>query len=94
MQKIAIFGKPGSGKSTLSKALASAIGIELYQLDSLVYKPNGDLVDKNEFDAKHNEIIKTESWVIDGLGPLGAFNNRLEAADTLVYIDLPYVISY
>ncbi|WP_417585873.1 AAA family ATPase [Nitrincola sp.] len=31
MHKIAVFGKPGSGKSTLSKALATATGIPLHR---------------------------------------------------------------
>lgn len=38
MKKIAVFGKPGSGKSTLSKNLASATGIKLHALDSILYK--------------------------------------------------------
>jgi len=39
-----VFGKPGSGKSTLSKALAAATGIPLYQLGSILYENNGELV--------------------------------------------------
>lgn len=94
MKKIAVFGKPGSGKSTISKALALATGIELHQLDSIVYKANGEFVEREVFDLAHDNIINSESWIIDGFGPLGSFNTRLEAADTLVYIDLPYPISY
>lgn len=94
MKKVAVFGKPGSGKSTISKALALATGIELHQLDSIVYKANGEFVEREVFDLAHDNIINSESWIIDGLGPLGSFNTRLEAADTLVYIDLPYPISY
>ena len=94
MKKVAVFGKPGSGKSTISKALALATGIELHQLDSIVYKANGEFVEREVFDLAHDNIINSESWIIDGFGPLGSFNTRLEAADTLVYIDLPYPINY
>ncbi|UOE84622.1 adenylate kinase [Vibrio splendidus] len=94
MKKVAVFGKPGSGKSTISKALALATGIELHQLDSIVYKANGEFVEREAFDQAHDNIINSKSWIIDGFGPLGSFNTRLEAADTLVYIDLPYPISY
>ncbi|MEZ8270880.1 adenylate kinase [Vibrio splendidus] len=94
MKKVAVFGKPGSGKSTISKALALATGIELHQLDSIVYKANGELVEREVFDLAHDNIINSESWIIDGFGPLGSFNTRLDTADTLVYIDLSYPISY
>ncbi len=94
MRKIAVFGKPGSGKSTLSKHLASATGIQLHQLDSIVYKKNGDLVDRKTYDKEHGRILSTDSWIIDGFGPVASFNKRLDMADTLIYIDLPYAVSY
>ncbi|MDH5600192.1 MAG: adenylate kinase [Gammaproteobacteria bacterium] len=94
MNKIAVFGKPGSGKSTLSKNLAAATGVTLHQLDSIVYKSNGEVVDRKIYDRQHEEILSSNSWIIDGFGPIDSFNMRLEAADTLIYIDLPYIISY
>lgn len=94
MKKIAIFGKPGSGKSTLSRDLASATGIQLHPLDSLLYKNNGEPIDRKAFDEAHENILSSAHWIIDGLGPMASFNTRLEAADTLIYIDLPYVTSY
>jgi adenylate kinase family enzyme len=94
MKKIAVFGKPGSGKSTLSKSLSSATGIQLYQLDSIVYKSNGDLVDRKTYDKEHGDIISSDSWIIDGFGPMGSFYERLDVADVLIYIDLPYSLSY
>jgi adenylate kinase family enzyme len=94
MKKIAVFGKPGSGKSTLSKYLASATGITLYPLDSIVYKSNGEMVDRRTYDTEHEKILSSDSWIIDGFGPMESFYERLDAADTLIYIDLPYVYSY
>lgn len=94
MKRIAVFGKPGSGKSTLSKALASATGIELHQLDSILYKETGELVDSETFSKAHENILSTENWIIDGFGPIESFNQRLENADTLIYINFPYTTSY
>jgi len=94
MRKIAIFGKPGSGKSTLSKALAAATNIPLYPLDVLRFKKNGDVVDRDTYINLHDSIVLGDLWVIDGFDLIETFNTRLEAADTLVYIDLPYYVSY
>ena len=94
MKKVAVFGKPGSGKSILSKKLASALGIELHALDLIVYKKNGDQVERKTYDQAHENILSADSWIIDGFGPLESFNKRLDVADTLIYIDLPYVVSY
>jgi len=94
MNKIVVFGKPGSGKSTLSHSLASATGIKLHALDLIEYEKNGDKVDRVIFDEKHESILTSDSWIIDGFGPMESFNKRLDVADTLIYIDLPYFISY
>ena len=77
MKKVAVFGKPGSGKSTISKALALATGIELHQLDSIVYKANGEFVEREVFELAHESILKSESWIIDGFGPLGSYSTHV-----------------
>ncbi|WP_027859849.1 P-loop NTPase family protein [Marinobacterium jannaschii] len=94
MKRVAVFGKPGNGKSTLSKRLASATGIPLHPLDSIVYKKNGEQVDRKIYDEEHEKLLSSERWIIDGFGPVDSFYKRLESADTLIYIDLPYLTSY
>ncbi|MCK9609019.1 MAG: adenylate kinase [Methylomonas sp.] len=94
MKRIAVFGKPGSGKSRLSKNLAAVTGIQLHALDAAVYKRNGDRVDRPTYDREHDKILSSESWIIDGFGPIDSFYKRLNTADTLIYIDLPYIASY
>ncbi len=97
MKKIAIFGKPGSGKSTLSKKLASATGIKLHALDSILYKENGEEIDRQSYVEAHETILSSEAWIIEGFGPLNSldsFTRRLEEADTLIYIELPYSTTY
>ena len=97
MKKVAVFGKPGNGKSTLSKKLAAATGLELYALDSILYLPNGEEVDRQSYEDTHQKIISSDEWIIEGFAPLsslGSFYQRLESADTLIYIDLPYSVTY
>ncbi|WP_238937651.1 adenylate kinase [Pseudoalteromonas sp. S16_S37] len=69
-------------------------GIELHQLDLTQYHKNGEQVAREVFDNEHQRILAKDSWIIDGLGPLSSFKQRLDAADTLVYIDLSYPLSY
>ena len=97
MKKIAVFGKPANGKSTLSKQLAAATGIQLYPLDSILYQPNGQEVDRKQYENTHQQILASDTWIIEGFAPLKSlqsFYQRLEAADTLIYIDLPYSTTY
>lgn len=97
MKKIAVFGKPSSGKSTLSKKLAAATGIPLHAVDSILYQANGDEVDRQNYIDTHDNLLASETWIIEGFAPMNSletFNKRLEAADTLIYIELPYPTTY
>ncbi|KID56659.1 adenylate kinase [Pseudoalteromonas luteoviolacea] len=94
MKKVAVFGKPGSGKSTFSQYLAKQVGLPLHQLDIMVFNQDGSQLSQTQFDESHDKILRQPSWILEGLGPLGSFKQRLAHADTLIYIDLPYWISY
>ncbi|WP_298769135.1 adenylate kinase [uncultured Shewanella sp.] len=94
MKKVMILGKPGSGKSTLSRRLASATQLPLHTLDIIEYKKNGERIDQALYREIHDNIIEKESWIIEGFGLMESFFQRLEAADTLIYIELPYLVSY
>lgn len=94
MKKIAIFGKPGGGKSTLGKKLSAKTGIAVFPLDLIEYDRQGERVSRADFMAAHEKLILGEEWIIDGLGYLEAFWQRVDAADTLVYVDLHYCTAY
>ncbi|NTS76115.1 adenylate kinase [Catenovulum sp. SM1970] len=94
MKKVAIFGKPGSGKSTLSHQLSTQLNMPLFHLDAIQFKPNGEAVSKEVFHHAHDEILTKERWLIDGLGTLSSFEQRVQSADTLIYVDLPYSTAY
>jgi len=94
MKKIAVFGKPGSGKSILCRHLAAATAIPLHSLDAILYNKNGQQLERNSYDKIHAGLIASDRWIIDGFDLMGTFNQRLDAADTLIYIDLPYYVCY
>ena len=94
MKKVAVFGNAGGGKSTLSKRLAELTGLPLVVLDLLQYKTGGVEVPEEEYQAIHQEILQQDKWIIDGYGSLHTVWERLEVADTLVYVDLPVLQHY
>ncbi|MEM7761180.1 MAG: adenylate kinase [Cyanobacteria bacterium P01_A01_bin.40] len=94
MKKVAVFGNAGGGKSTLSKNLAELTGLPLVVLDLVKYKPGGVEVSDDEYQAAHAKILQQDRWIIDGYGSWSTVWERLEVADTLVYIDLPVVRHY
>ena len=94
MKRIVVFGKPGGGKSTLSRKLSAVTGIKHCPLDLIEYKQNGERVPPDVFLKKHADLIGADSWIIEGLGTLKSFWLRVDAADTLIYVDLPYYVHY
>ena len=94
VNKIVIFGKPGGGKSSLGRKLAAATGIKLCSLDLIEYKKNGERVSPEEYSQQHADLLSADNWIIEGLGTLESFWLRIDAADTLIYVDLPYPVHY
>ena len=94
MTKVALLGNAGGGKSTLCKALGQAKGLPIYQLDKLQWNPGWVATPKDKFDAQHDSIIEQEKWIIDGVASLESIERRLEAADTIIFIDHPLRVHY
>ena len=94
MKKVAVFGNAGGGKSTLSKRLAEITGLPLVTLDRLKYRTGGSIVPHDEFKAAHDALLQQDQWIVDGFGSLDTVWERLNVADTLVYVDLPVFRHY
>ena len=92
--KVGVFGKPGGGKSTLSREIARATGLPLYHLDRIQFAEGGDRVSDEIFLRRHSEILAEDCWVIDGFGTPQAFEAMLRAADVLVYVHRAQIVHY
>jgi adenylate kinase family enzyme len=79
----------GCGKTTTGRALAARLAVPFYELDSLYHGPNWTPTPREVMLAQVEAIVATESWVVDGTyrGTLG--DVVPEAADVVVWLDLP-----
>lgn len=81
-KKIIILGGPGSGKSVLAYNLGEELNIKSYYLDAMHYK----YADKDERNEQILDILKTDSWVIDGTYT-STLAERMKQADVIIYLD-------
>ncbi|ERG66649.1 hypothetical protein M467_05080 [Exiguobacterium chiriqhucha RW-2] len=91
MQKILLIGSGGSGKSTLARELGARLGIDVHHLDALLWKPNWTPATRQEQIATQSALIERDSWIIDG-NYGGTLDLRVDAADTIVFLDLPRTV--
>lgn len=86
--KIAIIGYSGAGKSTLAKKLSHYYSIPKLHMDTLQFQPGwqgGDrewmLTEMNNFLTKH------EAWVIDGNYSWCFYEERMQEADQIIFLN-------
>jgi adenylate kinase family enzyme len=90
MRKVAIIASAsGCGKTTFGRALAERLDARFVELDSLNHGPGWTEATAAELRACVEPIVAGDAWVIDGgyRGKLGDL--VLDAADTVVWLDLP-----
>ena len=91
MQRILIVGSSGAGKTTLARQLAEVLGIEVIHLDTLFWKPGWVESEKEEWQATVRGAIQGGSWIMDG-NFSGTLPERLEACDTVIFLDFPRTV--
>jgi len=90
VRRVAIIASAsGNGKTTLGRALATRLGVRFVELDALVHGPGWAETPDEELKAILAPILAEDGWVIDGnyTSKLGTL--VLDAADTVVWLDLP-----
>jgi len=91
MQRIAIIGSAGTGKSTLARRLGELTGLNVIHLDALYWHPGWVAPPDEEWDTIVEEIASQENWIT--YGNYGrTMEPRLERADTVVFLDFSRVV--
>ena len=88
MQKVAVIGICGAGKSTLSNVLGKSTGLPVVYLDQIFWKSGWVESEREDFRKRVAEIADSERWIIDG-NFSSTFDIRFPRADTIIYLDFP-----
>lgn len=86
MERIIIIGCPGSGKTTLAKALGQKLNIPVVHLDKLWWTGERETVSREEFDAQLDAALEQDQWIIDG-NFSRTMPMRIARCDTIIYLD-------
>lgn len=88
MQKVAIIGSCGAGKSTLAQQLGHALGLKVIHLDQVYWLPGWIEPDPQIWQQQVKALVAEPIWIMDG-NYSGTFDVRLPLADTIIFLDFP-----
>jgi adenylate kinase family enzyme len=90
VQRIAIVGCGGSGKSMLARQIAATLDLPLTHLDAIYYDQDWNPLPQEEFAARQEKLVVEPQWIIEG-NYASTLPIRLTAADTVIFLDLPAI---
>jgi adenylate kinase family enzyme len=88
VQRVSVVGSSGSGKSTVSAAIAQAIGGAHIEVDGLYHQPGWTELPADQLRAAVDERTRGDRWVVDGNYSV-VTDLVWSRADTVVWLDLP-----
>jgi adenylate kinase family enzyme len=88
VDRIAIVGKTGSGKTTLAKQVSERLHLEHIELDALSWLPDWVQRPTEEFNISVELRTRTSRWVTDG-NYKSVRELLWKRADTVIWLDYP-----
>jgi adenylate kinase family enzyme len=90
-QRVVVTGLAGSGKSTLTRSMAAKTGLPIIHLDLEFWKAGWVAPTDAEWSDKQRTLLADDAWIADG-NYHETLDLRVERADTVVVLDLPWPI--
>lgn len=94
MKRISIIGISGSGKSTIGRRLGSILGLDYVELDAMFWGPNWQEPEIETFREQVSKVAEGEAWVVDGNYSRHVRDLIWARADTVVWLDYPFWLSF
>jgi adenylate kinase family enzyme len=66
VKRISVVGNSGSGKTTVARDLAAALGVPHLELDAVFHQPGWQELATEDFRARVDEFTGQDAWVVDG----------------------------
>jgi len=88
-RRVVVTGLAGSGKSTFAVALAAETGLPVIHLDLAFWKPGWVAPSETEWREKQRVVLAGDAWIADG-NYHETLDLRIEGADTVVVLDMPW----
>lgn len=88
MKRVLIIGSSGSGKSTLARQLGAKLELPVIHLDRHYWHPGWVGTPEEQWRRAVGRLVQRKTWIMDG-NYRGTLALRLQAADSVVFLDLP-----
>jgi adenylate kinase family enzyme len=88
VQRVAVVGNSGSGKTTVGRQLADRLQVPFVELDAVFHQAGWRALPLDEFRHTVADLVTADGWVVDG--SYSAVRDLVwSRADTVVWFDLP-----
>ncbi|SRR5712692_2592013 len=91
MEKIAIVGPSGAGKTKLTKDLSSTLKIKAFHLDRFFWQRDWEKETRDNRIDILQRLIQEKQWIIEGTY-INSTKLHLIAADTIIFLDTPPLV--
>jgi adenylate kinase family enzyme len=88
MDRIAVVGAIGVGKSVLAQRLGLLLGLPVYDFDAIYWRRDRERLPEAEWESLLRKILGQGRWILDGF-PLSVTREPIEHANTVLFLDLP-----
>lgn len=78
----------------MCKSVCAHHKLPYYAIDEIQWKPGWVHTDSEEYEKAHESIITNDRWLVDGYGSWDSVLKRMDAADTIIFVDHPIWVHY